>query len=372
MDFLNLLKGRNGRMIEWKIVVSLVLIILLALASCTIPKKVFYFKEPTPPHMWCEKASQAMVDYPPFLRPEGKRRGILILSQYFTLAIPNAIDKSGRAQDLQRSLADMLYTKLFERRRFNLLDRRELVEIDPEWLETSIKSSLTDLSKESTGEKQIGDKTSKKSDKATSMLAQTIEYLNRREKGLEKLEKVLKKADGILLVYITSRIGTKKGGSFFVDYRIVNQWQTQGHGNEIILFADSKEVKYRSSTTQEVEYDRRDIDEISLNIVNVFPNPHTTKKSEIVKRDGIFIVINIGKDDGIIPGLRGYVVHCDDILIEHDRKELKAQHYTYLAEFTITEVFDKTSTGILLYPKYGKLPENFDWDIRVGDPVVIK
>jgi hypothetical protein len=339
----------------------------LSLLSGCAPKKIYYFDDISPTNIQGGTATQGTIAYPPLLRPEGKRKTIRPGSQYFTLAIPNAIDMSGRAQDLQRSLADMLYTELFTTGRFNLLDRGELMDLDPEWLTSSLKKTLTELSEqENQKTKSGGDKDA--AEKAESAFDKTFQYLDRKQESQQRLENVLNKADGILLVYVTSRVGKQKGGHFSVDYRIVSRRQKR----EIVLFAGNKSVSYKSSTTQEVAYNRNDVADIAKSIVNIFPHPKEVRNAQVIKRDQNVIVIDRGRDQHLIAGMIGYVVYTEDSV----RLETigKARHFSYLGEFIITEVFDKTSTAVLLSPlgARGEVLMDYEWDVQTGDAVIIK
>jgi len=242
------------------------LFVFLFLAPACAKKKLFYFKEISPPYVQSETALQKTTGYPPLLRPKGKRKTIRPGSQYFKLAIPNAVDMSGRAQDLQQSLADMFYTELFATGRFNLLDRGELVNLDPEWLSTSLKKSIIDLTEQQNPEVKKERNNAGTSADASTMFESTFKYLDRKEDIKYELLKVLSGADGILLVYITSRVGADKGGHFYVDYRIISK--PSPRSQEIVIFAASKQIKYQSSTTQEVAYSREDIRDIAKNIVS--------------------------------------------------------------------------------------------------------
>ncbi|MBF0224960.1 MAG: hypothetical protein HQK76_05845 [Desulfobacterales bacterium] len=335
--------------------------ILFLIVSCA-PKELYYLKDINPPQILCDASTQSTISYPPFLRPKGKRKTIPPESQYFTLAIPNCVDMSGRANDLQRSLADMLYTQLFDTGRFNLIDRGELTDLDPEWLSTSLKRLAAETVDQSS-----------KSDVQDSLYENTQKYLDRKKAYHDEMISTLReKADGLLQSYITSRSiedtsgkkdGSKSGGYFDLDYRIVS---TSEHN--IVLFAASQRIHYNSSTANEVEYNRDDIKAIADNIVRVFPNPNDIRKSEVVTVDKNRIVIDVGRNKMLIPGLMGYVVCLEDSIYTGDK--VKAQHYSYLGKFIITEVYDQTSTGFLLPPH--SIKNYMDLDIRVGDAAIIK
>ncbi len=343
-----------------------VFLVSLTVSGCA-PKELYYFDDVSPTSIQGGTATQGTISYPPLLRPEGKRKTIRPGSQYFTLAIPNAIDMSGRAQDLQRSLADMLYTELFATGRFNLLDRGELLDLDPEWLTSSLKKSLTELS-EQEGQSPASAGDNEAAEKAKAAFDKTFQYLDRKQKSQKRLENVLNQADGILLVYVTSRVGKQRGGHFSVDYRIVSRRQKR----EIVLFAGNKSISYKSSTTQEVAYNREDVSDIAKSIVKIFPHPKEVRNAQVIKRDQNVVVIDRGRDQHLIAGMIGYVVYSEDSV----RLESigKARHFSYLGEFIITEVFDKTSTAVLLYPMNasGQPAMDYEWDVQTGDAVIVK
>lgn len=331
--------------------------LLLIITGCAASNKVYYPEKIAPyPTVQQQDARQAFVGYPPLFRPEKKRRTIIPGSQHFKLAIPNAVDMSGRAQDLQRSLADILYTELFKMKRFDLLDRGELTDVDPEWLTSSLKKTLISTSNNSG--KGSDNETAKKGD----VFEQAFTYFKGKEEKEVKIKKKLRSADGVLLVYITSRKGTSKGGAFTVDYRIV------GNNHNVVLFADSQSIKYSKSSTQEVAYNRKDIIKITSNIYSVFPNPKKVINHRIINRDMNSIVIDAGDDKEIKAGLTGYVVQREDN-VRHE-SQTSIRHYVYLGEFVITQVFEHTSTGLL----FNRETMDFkgEWDVEEGDEIIIK
>ena len=337
------------------------------------PKRVFLFESMIPAHVQSESALQESIDYPPLLRPEGKRNTIHPASQYFTIGVLNAIDISGRSQDISKTVADMLYTELFLKNRFNLLDRGELIDLNPEWFVTSIRESLQ-LS--NSRENMIEDRAFNASQ--SNIIDSTVKYLEMQGNTYERIYTgLLDKVDGILLIYITSRIGDQEGGSFGVDYRLVNQIQGATHqAKEAVLFAGTSVVRYQRSSRKEIQINREDIKDIALNIVNAFPKPQDSLNYQVVKRDQRWIAINGGKNQGIIPGLFGYVaIREDSIYIEDGENKKNSRHFAYLAKFLITEVYEKTCTALLLYPSGFNSSTNindYEWDVRVGDGAMIK
>jgi hypothetical protein len=112
---------------------------------------------------------------------------------------------------------------------------------------------------------------------------------------------------------------------------------------------------------------------VARDVVRIFPNPEEVRNANIINRDQNLIVIDRGKDKQLIAGMIGYVVYTEDSIRVEDFG--RSRHYSYLGEFIITEVFNKSSTGILLYPydvQKNKTMDDFEWDVDVGDAVVIK
>ncbi len=357
-----------------------VLIAIVVLSGCSKPKKIFVFETMIPGFIQGESALQKSIDYPPFLRPDGKRDTIHPSSQYFALAVLNAIDISGRSQDIQKSVADMLYTELFAKKRFNLLDRGELVDVNPEWFVWSLKENLNgqkNTIKLSSIHEDTVEQRSFVSGRP-NFIDSTVEYLKMQGNTYEKMyDGLLGKVDGVLLMYITSRKGSQRGGIIGMDYRIVNRIPINiGNLKEVVLFAGKANVRYNCSSRREIEINRDDIHDIAKKIVDVFPKPQSVENSQIVKRDQRRIVINKGTDKGIIPGLFGYAAFREEsVFIEEGGKIVNPRHLAYLAKFVVTEVYEKTSTALLLYPPEIDTVEQmarYNWDVKVGDSAVIK
>jgi hypothetical protein len=59
------------------------------------------------------------------------------------------------------------------------------------------------------------------------------------------------------------------------------------------------------------------------------------------------------------------VVEWDESIRENSDRNYFYIHYSYIAEFIVTDVFNKTSNALLIRPQS-------DWDVKVDDVVVIK
>jgi len=364
-------------MFRIKIIISLALFFILM--ACAPQKKIFFFDKPIPPQVYTPAAAQEFFDHPPLYIPKGNRKTIddEIFSPNFTIAIPNAMDMTGRSSDLQKSLADILCTELANypgKRRIKLLDRGALVNLDKKIIIDSLNNQKS-VSSDQKENKEI-DRSKKLGNIQNIFPFLPFPTLEKKEgdsgndtenlkEETVQLRNYLEKADGILLLYITSRVGTESG-HFEVDYRIVI---SRGSQKNIVLLAGSEKVQFSSNTEKQIEYKRDGVVNIAKKIYEDMTIRYDNSKDktkldiQIIKCDPPFIVINIGKENNLIPGMIGYVVEVDRSINAESRESYT--HYSYIAEFIVTDVFSKTSNALLIRPES-------DWGVRVDDLIVIK
>ena len=376
-----------------KINIIIVFALLLTFTSCTPPKRIFFFDEPIPPQIRTPGASQKFFDHPPLYTPKGNRKTLRVYSPHFTLAIPNAMDMTGCSADLQRSIADMLYTELYmpgskiqsnqrrgktqSNRRIDLLDRGALINVDLKIILDSLynKRSASPGQKEKIKAKKQEIKINTSSRLIPKESVQERPQINIDTKNLVSY---LKRADGILLTYITSRVGNVKG-YFGVDYRIVIN---KGFQEKIVLLAGYEKIRYHSSRSKGIECERQDVRKIAHKIYgDMTLQISDIWKAQIIKYDPPTIVINIGKKHNLMPGMIGYVVEWDvSVKIHSENKNEKGKlfsprHYSYIAEFIVMDVFDYTSNALLIPDESDSGEYDWDkahWDVKVDDVVVIK
>jgi len=348
------------------------IVLLLSVTACAPQKKVFFFEHPVPPQAHLPEVSQEFFDHPPLYVPKGKRKEIDIFSPNFTLAVPNAMDMTGRCGDLQKSIADILCTELYKKkgkRRIELLDRGALVNLDPKIILESLYREKSDSQVDNREKKKSESKNGTEDTKGQEpMLVRALEEAEKVMKPTYELKEYLKNADGILLVYITSRIGLEEG-HFEVDYRIVINREAH---KKIVLLAGSEKIAYKSNTFKQIEYERSDVEKIAETVYSAL----TLKNSDaritkdpmemdirIIKNDPPYIVIDIGRKSNLIPGMIGFVVERDNS-VPSDSKHSDS-HISYIAEFIVIDVFNNTSKAKLIRPIS-------NCDVRVDDLVRIK
>lgn len=290
------------------------LILSFIITSCA-HKLTHYVPQDAPPAIFIpENQDLALVSPPPLMILDNQDVVLEnIGTQYFRIAVLPCIDMTGKSVNLKNSLADIFYTALFETKRFDLMDRGEVMRIvDVNWTDLDIDSTIVSSTLIET-KKELYDKSLKTNE-------QIIQHLRQN-------------TDGILQIYITSnKKGTKgKMDEAGIDYRIVSTGQRSGE--HIVLFAGSKIISYKYNEKQNsLSLDREDINEIAQEIKKEFPNPDLQTDLIIVNKVGNKITVNAGKEDNIIAGMLGYVIMLDTDLVGN-------QTISYRALFEVTEVF---------------------------------
>jgi hypothetical protein len=338
-------------------------------------------------------------------------------SQRFKVAVLTFIDQTGRAQLVVDPIADMLTTELFGVRRFELYDRKDLVE------QTHARASMESqqanqlAATQLAASQQAGNNQFAASQLAMTQMAADAEARARAAadaKTNTQFQGVAPMVDGVLLGYVTSfklnetdvpaavapepaaqppsRRGargvaapppapppvapvptsvTDGTGEFDCDFRIVNALATGL--KELVVFSDSSKVRFRMKGGS-IELDRSDVTRIASEVKKKFPD-FTRQTIKITSLQDNMVSLNVGDQDGVKQGFTGYVVQKDE----------KTGVYRYLAEFVIINVFPSASTAIVLSPHEANesgAPESPDKDralladilanIKVGSEAVIK
>lgn len=284
------------------------------ITSCS-HKLTHYVPVDAPPVIFIPENQELALVSPPPLMILDNQNVVLenIGTQYFRIAVLPCIDMTGKSVHLKNSLADIFYTALFETKRFDLMDRGEVMRIvDVNWTDLDIDSTIV-----------------------SSTLIETKKELY--DKSLKTNEQIIKhlqsNTDGILQIYITSNKKAARGkmDEAGIDYRIVSTGKRSGE--HIVLFAGSKNISYKyNKKLNSLDLDREDINEIAKEIKEEFPNPDLQTDLKIINKVGNKITVNAGKEDNIIAGMLGYVIMLDTDLIGN-------QTISYRALFEVTEVF---------------------------------
>jgi len=252
-----------------------------------------------------------------------------ISSQYFRLAIPSCVDMTNNADYIKKSLADIFYTAFFETNRFNLIDRNEIEKT------------------EDAGANEIRKDTSQANQHMIGKVLQ-INELGSLQKRKDS-EYTKSRSDAVLEIKITSDAKNVKNdaGKIVIDYRVVRYYRTIST-EPVVLIAGTKEISYTfNKSAESLSFSRQDVNDITLEIKNKFPNPEIRDDLKIISKRGTIITVNAGKNDNIISGMLGFVIK-----VNKDVNENKS--ICYRAEFQVTEVFQDSFNAIL----YGIEPED--------------
>ncbi|MEO7328653.1 MAG: hypothetical protein ABI193_08760, partial [Minicystis sp.] len=276
-------------------------------------------------------------------------------SQKLSLAVLSFVDQTGKAEEAEVLIANMLAAELKETGRFELYDRQQLAEVA----------------------------TAPGPSDATRKIAASY-------------DKVAGKVDGILVGYITSMRfdtippsapppapgkGAKKEpaapplpiaalpdiapteGELSLEFRIVN---TLAQGNsgvaqvkEIITLAEGAKVRFHLDPQSRpgIVLDHEGVARIAAAIKDKLPT-FPGKAISVTDVKGDFLTLNIGEQDGVRRGLSGYVVE----------KNPHTEVYRYLAELVVVNVFPGACTAVVLRDA------SFDpgANVRLGATVMLK
>jgi hypothetical protein len=284
------------------------------------------------------KGDPKLIIYPtPYLPIQAARSPIVPWSQYIRLAVFNFVDQTGKAGSIVETLAENFATELKISGRFEIHDRGQLRYDDftqtiDKWQKNQ-KHEILPISKDSNVH-------------AASQESKDLGYLQ------SVFNRILEEVDGVLFGSVSSI----SGSSLSIDVRIVNA------RSFTVLFAGSAKIQYESGGGN-IKISRDDVIKVVKDIKTAFP-PTTMKIGKILVQDGPLVTINIGKKDGVIPGLNIFVVTPGSLLklSEAPGQSAGISDEIYLAEAYVVSVFENTSKCIVYRGK----------DFRVGDEVRFK
>lgn len=279
-------------------------------------------------------------------------------SQKMSIAVLSFVDQTGKAEEAEVLMGNMLSGELKDTGRFELYDRQQLGEA------AAPGPAPTDAAK----------------------------------RVAAAYDKVAGKVDGILVGYITSMRfdavpppapppapakGAKKEppppappppiaalpdiapteGELSLEFRIVN---TLAQGNsgvaqvkEIVALAEGAKVRFHLDPKSRpgIVLDRDDVARIAATIKDKLPT-FPGRAISVTDLKGDFLTLNIGEQDGVRRGLSGYVVE----------KNAHTEVYRYLAELVVVNVFPGACTAVLLRDA------SFDpgANVRLGATVMLK
>jgi curli biogenesis system outer membrane secretion channel CsgG len=235
-----------------------------------------------------------VVDGPILVAPNPPRRALRPppSSYKFRLAVLDFTDQTNAAGDLVRTIPDILTTKLFESKRYDIFDRGQLRNRSPRDVETAIN-------------------------------------------GLRREFKI----DGMLVGSITRF--SPQDHKMSIDVRLINVY------SEAVMYASRLEVNYHG--TLEVEVDSADIGKLAESVRDAIPDRDALKGARIHSLNSGEVVITVGEDRNVKKGMAALVIASGDTIADPvTLEELSDQ--SIIAEVYVTSVELKTCRAMISRP----------------------
>ncbi len=346
-----------------KLFIFPVIIIITLLVSCKT-KEAFKTSSPPIQPFFPERVGLSYCSPPPIMLPINKTIDeIEISSQYFKIAVPLVLDRSGKAEAIKNLIDEQFVTALDKTKRFIVMDKSTELNIISQTYETGIyaeKYDSTNKDVSSINQKVqytptvpvINPVENKTQNPSTAQTVNTVTEIIGTKKNVSQLfgeletdahkyedyiNTIKKYTDGILRITITGF--DDKNKKLDIDYKI-----NSSLSDVYILYTGEGKIGFTMEKAgATLSLNREDIENIADDIVKNFPNPDLASW-QIIQINGKKITVNAGKNDNIKVGMLGYVV----------RQEGKRT--AYRAMFEVTEVF----------------PEAFNAELKVEDLTKLK
>lgn len=339
------------------------LLILFLLSSCAA-KEVFTTSSAPIQPFFPERVGISFYSPPPVMYPISKTIDeIEISSQYFKIAVPLVLDRSGKAEAIKNLIDEQFVTALDKTKRFTVMDKGSMLNIAKQEYETGIYSEKKDSinANISAIDQTIKYSTTIPVANSAEMLTKpgnlpnslnsitkiidpkknVAQFFGELETNPDKYERYIKiiqqYTDGILRITITGF--DDQNNQMDIDYKI-----NSSLSDVYILYTGKGKIGFTmDKDASTLLLNRVDIETIVDEIVKSFPNPDMTTL-QIIQVNGKKITVNAGKNDNIKVGMLGYVVRQD------------GKRTAYRAMFEVTDVF----------------PEAFSAELKVEEPEKLK
>lgn len=287
-----------------------------------------------------------VLGYPPSTFPVRPRGYIFPISQKFEIAVVNFIDQTGTALDLVEALPDAVSTALQNTQRFSLFDRGQLRQLDRGQLRQKGKRGAGMLYDTYPTEPPYG----VKPDTGGRYYSWAVRRMIQVQEEIESLKAIRDQVDAILMASITGR----NEAAVTIDYRLVTSVFQR------VIYAASVKIPYtQSGGGRGFSFNRAKLEAEAKRIVAFFPEPAKLKEGKILNIRGGFVVLDLGKRDGLFPGLTAFV-HSPKELMLHPSDDRSIPEDVYRGLIYVTGVFDETAQAFV-YKGLGNL--------KVGDKV---
>jgi hypothetical protein len=316
------------------------------LTSCKI-KEGFITSAPPIQPFFIERVGVSYISPPPIMLPPTKTIDeIEISSQYFKIAVPLVLDRSGKAEAIKNLIDEQFVTALDKTKRFIVMDKIAMLNIISQTYETGIYAEQSDSLNNISATSQTIKYTPvnpviNSSDNITQLVPAPItqtsvtKVLDARKnvaqlfgdletdqnKYQDYMETIKKYTDGVLRITITGFDDINK--QLDIDYRI-----NPSFSDILILYSGKGKIGFTlGKIGASLSLNREDIERIADDIVINFPSPDLSSW-KIIRIDGKKISVYCGEKQNIKQGMLGYVV------------KQEGKRIAYRAMFEVTNVND--------------------------------
>jgi len=226
----------------------------------------------------------ASIPIPPPTAPLPARGEVQIESYHFRAAVMDFTDETGRADDLVKTIPDILTTALFKLNRIDLYQRESLRGVPPQEAKALVQALM---------DKRV--------------------------------------IDGVITGTITQLSGFDK--KLVLELRLVSR-------NQAVMYANDHTLAFEGRRVMEI--DRKDVFTVAQSITAAVP---PAKEIRIANRISNRIMLEHGADAGLIAGMTGYVQAALEKIADPVTGEVPKPAYVIVGEIVIDQVAKDSAIG---------------------------
>ena len=136
----------------------------------------------------------------------------------------------------------------------------------------------------------------------------------------------------------------------------------------VVVSSLTSRVSYQSRPGQ-IEVAQKDLQVLTKKIVDLLPDTTAMGRGLVLKREGRYVTLNLGKEQGLYRGMKALAVAAGDNLIDPSTG-FELGNEVFVGELYVMSVYDKWSRAYVLTEASEYYGDNSS--VRVGDAVVFK